>query len=385
MDTLFLQFYHKRKTSINKEIICYNNGFSETWDLCKQHGDFYWLEYKINSDYLTNIDHFKDTELPISKGTIYVSCFYITQLWWIVILARKYSDIKFIVGGPVNGWVGELPANVITTDKTMEEVFGVKPFSYKWKLELPVAEKNSLLHFTYPIEDRCYWSKCIFCTYSTNTHRIRSCPKWEFEYIESNMKKIVFIYSPSISPNYLKILPEQPDQENIEYAYFIRADVSETLKTILPKLSRPDNHMFACGMDFPSDRMLSYINKGLTKKDYIKLAKVFSGYDCTLLFTMILGWPNLIENDIKEAENFINELKLVNPKVMFKINKLISKPEKILRDFKIGNKYKIGDFYCGFYPYLSSKQKKLNKKVLQKIKLFDNVNDCYTGMVKKAL
>lgn len=385
MNTLFLQFYHKRKTSINKELICFNNGFSDTWDLCKKYGDFYWLEYKINDDYFVDIDF--DTELPISKGRIFVSCFYITQLWWIVNLARKYPEIEFIVGGPVNGFIPEkpLPKNMIMINLSVESYFNKPDFSYKWKLELPEVDNDSILHFTYPIDDRCYWSKCIFCTYPTKECRIRKELYFEFQYVNPGQKKLVFIYAPSISPFYITMIPDQPNQQGIEYLYFIRSDISGILKSVLSTMDRTNNQIFACGMDFPSNRMLKFINKGLTKEHYIKLAERLNQFDCTLLFTMILGWPNLVENDVKETEDFIKKLKEVNPNVVFKVNKLISKPEKMLNKFKIGNKYKIGDFYCGFYPYLNKKQQDLNNRILEKVKEFGNVSDYYSDMVRKAL
>lgn len=346
-------------------------------------GDMYWLEYKINDDYLVDVDF--DVELPITKGIVYVSCFYITQLWWIVLLARKYPDIKFMVGGPVNGFIPTkpLPDNITMIYMSVESYFNQPEYSYKWKLEVPV--KDSLLHFTYPIDDRCYWSKCIFCTYPTNDCRVRENPEWEFADVEPGVKKMVFIYSPSISPQYLSLLPEQPDRDDLEYLYFIRADVHKALEQVLPQLDRTDNHIFACGMDFPSNRMLKNINKGITKETYIELARVLNDYDCTLLFTMILGWPNLVLDDVWEADDFIKRLKDVNPNVKFKVNKLISKPERTLNNLKIGNKYKIGDFYCGFYPYLDDTQTELNRKVLERIKDYGNVSDYYTDMIRKAL
>ena len=53
---------------------------------------------------------------------------------------------------------------------------------------------------------------------------------------------------------------------------------------------------------------------------------------------------------------------------------------------KCGEKYRIGDFYCGFYPYLNSEQKKLNNEILEVIKSYGgNIADHYSNMKKKTL
>jgi len=61
-DTLFLQFFNKTKSGYYD--LC--NGFSDTWDLCRQKGDFFWVEHEPDNDKWYDEQTYMDRELPIN-------------------------------------------------------------------------------------------------------------------------------------------------------------------------------------------------------------------------------------------------------------------------------------------------------------------------------
>ena len=156
-DTLFVQFYSKRITVPIQPVWGINNGFSDTYDLCKSKGDFLWVLHDSN---------YERIKLPIKKGKIFVSASMINEIHLSYIWAKRYPDIDFIVGGPAvsSGTYTKdsLPKNLVFTEKSVEQFFGAPDFSYEWKLELPkqVLQDDLEIFYTYSITNKCYWNKC---------------------------------------------------------------------------------------------------------------------------------------------------------------------------------------------------------------------------------
>ena len=65
-DTLFIQFYSKTKSGWFD--LC--NGFSDTYDLCKSKGDFFWMEHEADNDKWYEEKTYQDRPLPIKKGPV---------------------------------------------------------------------------------------------------------------------------------------------------------------------------------------------------------------------------------------------------------------------------------------------------------------------------
>ena len=76
-DTLFLQFYNDIKGIYFD--LC--NGFSDTYDLCKSKGDFFWTEHEVDNAKWDQEETYKHRELPIKRGTVYISALYMNHLY----------------------------------------------------------------------------------------------------------------------------------------------------------------------------------------------------------------------------------------------------------------------------------------------------------------
>ena len=96
-DTLFLQFYNEIKGSYFD--LC--NGFSDSYDLCRSMGDFFWTEHEVDQSKWDEEATYANRKLPINKGTVYISALYTNHLYQAFVWARENPDIKFVVGGPV--------------------------------------------------------------------------------------------------------------------------------------------------------------------------------------------------------------------------------------------------------------------------------------------
>ena len=96
-DVLFVQFLSRSKTTYCDLA----NGFSDTYELCQGKGDFFWVEHEGDSAKWHSEKIYTSRKLPINKGTVYISAAYINHLYQAYVWSRRYSEIEFIVGGPV--------------------------------------------------------------------------------------------------------------------------------------------------------------------------------------------------------------------------------------------------------------------------------------------
>jgi len=379
-DTLFIQFYGQ--THSGWFDLC--NGFSDVWDLCKSQGDFLWLPHVQDADKWYDPDAYGDLVLPIQKGTAYVSASYVNHLYQAYVWALQYPDIKFIVGGPVaseryadkEGWHSvhfkvekKLPTNLTLTGQSMESILGVPQFSGTWKLEIPETIPNgSRVYFSYTIENLCYWKKCPFCSIAQHTMdhaRKRTRFGLEFKDLNFNGHRIVRLNTGSITPEHIrKILPSLPKADDIEYRYFMRAAKAETnaLKDVVAQLDGDlPASTLGFGIEFPSNRMWQYLNKG-TRMDEVMETLDFcrqSGFRVNA--NVILGWNNLVDQDLKDLEIFMDSL-AQNAVTTMQLRWLFAHPHTRIYDEYQGkeNSIRLGPFNCGFNVRVNDHQKKMN-------------------------
>jgi len=405
-DTLFLQFWHNRhisssphfsaesyskKSADNDSVLCLNNGFSNTYDLCKQHGDFYWIEHGLGNDYLTDVDFemYKATELPINHGKVYASTWYTSQLYHIWLLAKKYPDIEFTCGG-TSTYVPleEMPSNFKYTNKTVGQFFSDNK-KYDWKLDYPVP-KDRALHLSYSFNNHCYWKKCIFCNFSDLAHIVKDYPeRYEFDGLYPDNPKYLLMYTPSYSPRDLQEFLRYPADKNTYYVFFMRAS-DETLDVfdeILSKTKiRPENIFPVAGIDATSDRILDIINKGTNINNYIKFVKICQKHNVKALLTTILGWPFITEKDIEDTQRFVDGLPNDYSKINIRLNKLRSLPARETYKYQRGSVLNIGPFSAGFEPYLSEKQLEMNCQIRDiLISSGKSVVDSFTMFLEKNI
>ncbi len=330
--------------------------------------------------------------MPIQKGTVYVSASYVNHLYQTYIWATQYPEIDFIVGGPVaaerctgeKGWQsvhfkveGPLPTNLTLTGRSMESLFDVPEFSGTWKLDIPeVVPRDSKVYFSYTIENLCYWRKCPFCSiaqHSMEHARRRKQINLEFKEMDFPGHKIIRLNTGSITPEHIKqILPNLPKGENIEYRYFMRAAKAET-KALKQVMAQLDGNIPAStlgfGIEFPSDRMWKYLNKGTHMDEVLETLEFCTKNGFKVNANMILGWNNLIEQDLKDLEAFMDNLSEQTVTTL-QLRWLFAHPYTKIYDTYDGvqNTIRLGPFNCGFNVMVDDRQKELNMAAANIIK-----------------
>ena len=187
----------------------------------------------------------------------------------------------------------------------------------------------------------------------------------------------------SITPEHIKtILPRLPNLNNIEYRFFMRAARAETkaLKQVVDQLNGniPDCTL-GFGIEFPSDRMWKYLNKGTKMDEVFETIDLCKKSGFKVNANVILGWNNLIESDLKDLEYFMDHLSQ-NAVTTLQLRWLFAHPyTKIYEDYDgVRNSLKLGPFNSGFNVRVDDRQKELNleaakiinkKCILKKIKL----------------
>ena len=231
-DTLFLQFYNQIKGSYFD--LC--NGFSDTHDLCTSKGDFFWIQHEVDSSRWYDEEIYANRKLPIDRGTIYISAIYLNHLYQSYVWAREYPDIQFVVGGPVaaerscsdEAWNPvyfqlahdmSLPDNLKITGMSVEDWFHVSNFSGEWKLMIPEdVGPTDPIYFSYTLDNRCYWSKCVYCNIALHAgehFRQRKELHFEFENVTHPGTKIVRLNTGSLTPAHIrKLLPTLPRRDD---------------------------------------------------------------------------------------------------------------------------------------------------------------------------
>jgi len=349
------------------------NGLSDIYNHCKDMGDFIWID----------TSKVKEFTFPFSKGTAYVSCVSAYELNQIYIWATIYPDIKFIIGGTAAYIYYDsdvhFPSNFILIKQTAEEYFNVPNFSCKWALDIQnINNKNSFdqLFFSYAINSTCYWNKCIFCSHGRNVIRKRK-ELVELDFFDSidfkGIKNIQFhCPAPDVKlfRNYVSQFKYAPD---IIYNMHLRCDdflnpvvddVFSNFKDQMPQFK------FKIGVEFPTQRMLNYMKKGTNIETIIKTIKLLQKYPSIKVYLMfIVGWPNLIKEDIDNLKRFRDEIGIasVHYSIVSKFRCLIDAPayemyKNQIDEKEVDEKESHGPFYLGYYPKMSDEAKKLNEE-----------------------
>ena len=389
-DTLFLQFY-SRIENTNPRFkghsfyeVC--NGFSDTWDLCKSKGDFLWINHiKQGKSYGKNVDTKFNTKLPIDKGTIYISAYYFSQLQQVYEWACDYPNITFWVGGPSanpNTFKVDysiFPSNMNIIGTTVEEYFNVPNFSGKWKLELPDKDHSMTLLYTYNIRSSCYWGKCNFCNFSQGT-RVRENLKFEFLDVKYDGFQRVALYTPSITPDQIFKVFDIPYNKNMRFDIFLRPDKpvrDALLKVLKTKKDRCPQIKFMFGVDFPSEKMMKYMNKNTTLDEMLETINIISEFDSTdiqIQLPFIMGWDNLEQSDLDEMEIFLEKIPYDKMKFSFGLTMLSARPNTwVFDNYKSKKDLYYGPFFYGFDPIISEEQMEFSRKGAELLYKYNDV------------
>lgn len=379
-DNLFVQFYNirnaKRHTSYT-----FSNGFSEAWSLCKNIGDFYWSD---SPQYLESGNMDKEPNVPcppINNGNIYVSCFNVINSYIVYKWALEKPNVNFLVGGPsvqnLRYNKKDIPKNLNFTTKTVEQYFGVPNFSQQWGLEIPDIPKEWDVMFSYVTENKCYNNTCIFCSHYKTDQRRKLNPTYEFKDLFPGRNKIIFITTPSASPKFLvEQLPKMPSGNEYLYLIFIRPDqiIGNMIEDVLiewQKRNYQPKIRLMMGIDFLSNKMLSYIKSNHTVEESIKVLKILEKYNVDAIISTILGWPVLDQQDVENMKNYLNnEPVLKSPNLQWIMNELQCKVNSDIHNDPLykGHHHYIGPFYIGFQPQLTKEKELINEEARQLFK-----------------
>ena len=175
----------------------------------------------------------------------------------------------------------------------------------------------------------CYWGKCIFCDCSANKDRytLKKVTRLvdEIEYLKNKYKtKYFYFWDNALHPNYLNELADELNKRKIKIFYSIYARFEPEFNYKLLKKLRKAGLAHVCwGLDSASERVLKYINKGITTENAERILKDATRANVYNKVYLIFGHPTETLDEIKESINFINKNEkyvgdvMANSKVLF--------------------------------------------------------------------
>ena len=384
-ETLFVQFYSQRRSRIYNLL----NGFSDTYDLCRQHGTFYWMPDEPDESRWYQYDRYASNPLPISRGTMYISVLDVNHLYQCWVWAKEHPEIQFIVGGPVASardtqsphWdpayvcvkdPGAIPANLTITGKSVEQWFGVPDFSGRWHLDIPPdIPPDSRIYFSYTLDDDCFWRRCIYCNISCHDRRFvrrRETLAFEFADLPFDGTKLVRLNTGSITPRQFKaLLPILPRGNGFEYRTFIRAAAPENsaLKEAVAACNGDvPEIVLGIGVEFPTQRMLDHVDKGFGPDEIIQCLEICQEAGIATNGNVIVGWDNLTTGDITELESFMQQIPVGSFRAL-QLRWLFAHPFTGIHERYHGKPVTFGPFYEGFSVSLDDpKMVALNRRAV---------------------
>ena len=307
-DILYVQFINQgvlgRERHAPLNIL--QNGFSTVWDECKSNGEMIWIN--------------PDESIPNFKGTVYISVWYRQDITRVYKYAKENPDSKVIIGGPIVHSIKDVPQykadNVEINTNKVESLFNVEYSSDKWNLEIPSSYNNSHVSWTYLVDSgHCYWGKCIYCRSSKDLRNYSSyCPE-SIPIIEVGKTKSIWLGSLCLSPGTLfSILSVVPERDDVFYLAYTRATkhTSESIEAAIKNSNIGKQCTFVCGVEFPGNRMLKWMKKGVTTEEQLYAIKTLTDLGCEISLNFIIEWMGIEDGDLGEAEQFFSELKKIH-------------------------------------------------------------------------
>ena len=322
MKTLFIEFH--MKSPLEKDRITLFNGFSTTYNLCE---NIVSIEIK-----------FKDPEYTLTQlrntislyDEIYISCSITEEVFFIYLLSLEYTNKKFIVGGPGAIWINSsykkdsslklnIP-NLIITSESLKSVFKNNYENRQWGLNVPEINFNQYKNIVslLSMSRSCSWGKCKFCEYTTESLNIGNIRPYDFiknvpDWIIKDKKFSLFVTSPEVSieeMEYLIPLINHYSKEVFFMMYFrgIKNKDYDKWKRTLSKINDPSKVELFIGIEFLSNRILKYMNKGLTTNEMIKTINLITSMGFTSFLSAISNWNNLIPSDVTEYKKSLDQI-----------------------------------------------------------------------------
>jgi radical SAM superfamily enzyme YgiQ (UPF0313 family) len=187
----------------------------------------------------------------------------------------------------------------------------------------------------------CYWHKCIFCSCYDSQYQQISVEKLidEIEYLSKKYNtKYFYFWDNAISPKNMEKIADILIAKNLNIKYSIFARLEKEFSfSLLKKMKKSGCLMIYFGLDSASDRVLKYINKGITSQQAHQVLKASHNAGIFNAVYLILGHPTETIKDLKEDKKFLNKNKkyinsvIVSPDVLFLNGSLLVKNQKEYR------------------------------------------------------
>lgn len=362
MDKVFVQFYKKTPYFFDDKIILtsFRNGLSLVYEQIKD--PILWVEESYSIP-------------PIKRGELFASCWYNNDVFTLEKWARDNPDLTVNVCGPVITYypmsIGEDLPNMKYLQGNAEDLF----FNGKtsdWKLDIkkidgPISYTVSLLNGR-----GCYWGKCIFCRHILE-YKYRDIK--EIPIIEHPDHKYIWIHVEAIPPKFIRShYKKLPNRSDVTYITYIRAD-KDCKNAYLEVVSNgnidPKFLYFDIGLEFPSNRMLKYMNKGLTTEDYLNFIDVLVKNGSGVHLNLIVNWPHITEDDVSEVKKFLDDLHKISgdKRIAAQCNSLFVVHDRLMynslnKDCLIENSISKTKKHKVYNIKLNEEQKYLNKKIV---------------------
>ena len=383
-DHLFIQFYSRSREGIYS----LNNGFSDTWDLCRARGELLWVEHRVPHARRDDPDAYAEQELPVRQGTVLVSALTTGHLYQAYVWARRHPGLRVVVGGPVASekstgtgrWdplyvkvddPGALPPNLVITGRSVEDWLGVPDFSGTWRVELPDGiPPEAPVYVSYTLDNGCYWGRCVYCNiglHAKERFRRRRRLAYEFAGMDHPGPKIIRLNTGSITPGTIRrVIPGLP-REGFEYRTFMRSARAENdaLEGVIEQTGgRLPDLVLGLGLEFPSDRMLRRMGKGFGTSEMLRTLRICRDAGIRVNANLILGWKDLTGADLEDLERFFDRL----PEGAFttaQVRWLLAHPHTPIHEAYLGDPIRLGPFYEGFRVRIGPEQLARNRRAAE--------------------
>jgi hypothetical protein len=360
MKTVFLQFFKEESYLYTENfIVNYLNGLSYVWNELKNKGEMIWK-------------HVDDETTIITEGTIYASVWYTKSLRILYNWAKQFPKLEVYVCGPLilhyDLSFGKDLKNFHVNRQNAEDLLCNGKIS-DWNIEIPKTTGSIGYSVALTNGIGCYWGKCRYCKI-IGPLKYRDIDK--IPVIEHDGLKCIWLHTYSLPPHFIKkFYPQFEDRDDVRYATYVRGDkhITKALKETIPLLSVDPKYLgFDVGIEFPTDKMLQYMDKGTTVEEYLNFIKVAASNDIQLHFNLILGWKQTDYDDLKGFEYFLNELSKSSKPNSITVNIY---PLTIVQDRKVRADYTIDeietfksdyDVFIGM-PKQSETQKHINSEI----------------------
>ena len=172
-----------------------------------------------------------------------------------------------------------------------------------------------------------------------------------------------------------KLFTNFKTDKNIIYDVSLRCDPS-IIKSIDSALDKLGSHLpklkLKLGVEFPSNRMLKFMKKGITLNDVLEAVKMCRKYDSNFIMLYILlmsSWPNLNSSDLSDFDIFKDNI--TKPVELISLAPLYcavgTEIHEMYKD-QVDEYQYAGPFYKGYIPKLSEEVKMVDEYVYAALK-----------------